>query len=249
MQANLLPLVKGLIMWRGPLEWSILNIEHLPMTINLSARTICSNSSLLLLLLSTRLFAADISITLKDTKQRSVHDTIVELVGARPELKVDENIEIAQVDKEFYPEIMVIPEKSPVLFTNHDLFQHHVYSVSKGNQFDLPLYQGTPSKHITFSTPGIVKLGCNIHDWMLAFGYVSQSKHLIISDASGKVHFSGIPDGEYELRIWNPRLKNNKTVITQAVELKHELPLEKTITLSLRKRIRKPPRVEKNSDY
>ena len=107
---------------------------------NLAARTINCLISLLLLSFTASLFAAEISITLEDKKQRSVRDTIVELVGAHPELKISKNIEITQVDKEFYPEITVIPAQSPVLFTNYDPFQHHVYSVSKGNQFDLPLY-------------------------------------------------------------------------------------------------------------
>jgi len=191
--------------------------------------------------------AADVSITILEKKQRSVHDTVVELVAIGVNTATAGNIEITQLDKDFDPTMSVIPRGSQVLFTNKDPFQHHVYSVSKGNQFDLPLYKGTPSEHINFETPGVVKLGCNIHDWMLAFAYVSQSEYLVTTDTGGKAHFSDIPEGEYELRIWNPRLKNNKKLISQSLTVGRDQSLEQTVTLSLRKKIRKPPRIDKSN--
>lgn len=216
---------------------------------NLPIRTNFVLSGLVFLLLASSLSASEVTITIEDKKQRSVHDTVVELIGISPDASLDDDIEITQVDKEFTPEVSVFPRGSSVLFTNKDPFQHHVYSVSKGNQFDLPLYKGTPSEHIQFDSPGIVKLGCNIHDWMLAFAYVSQSEYLVVTDASGKAQFPDIPEGEYELRIWNPRLKNNKKFISQALSVGQNLPVEQAVTLSLRKKIRKPRRIEKNSNY
>lgn len=216
---------------------------------HLSVRTIFVLSGLVFLSLSSSLSASEVTITIEDKKQRSVHDTVVELIGISPGATLDDNIEITQLDKEFAPEVSIFPRGTSVLFINKDPFQHHVYSVSKGNQFDLPLYKGTPSEHIQFNTPGVVKLGCNIHDWMLAFAYVSQSEYLVVTDASGKARFSGIPEGEYELRIWNPRLKNNKKFISHTLSVTQDLSIEQSVTLSLRKKIRKPRRVEKGSNY
>jgi len=213
---------------------------------NVSTRIILALSNLAF---SANLLAGEVTITVEDKKDRSVLDTIVELVGADPTPIKDDSVEITQKDKEFSPEMSIIPSGSSVLFTNEDPFQHHVYSVSKGNQFDLPLYKGTPSTQIKFESPGIAKLGCNIHDWMLAFAYVSQSKHLVTTGTDGKAYFPDIPQGEYELRIWNPRLKNNKKVISQSLSVSEAPSLEHSVVLSLRKKIRKPARIEKNSSY
>jgi len=198
-------------------------------------------------MLSTAVTAGEISITIVEKKQRPVHDTVVELVSNTANTMNAGNVEITQLDKEFAPQMSVVPRGSPVLFTNKDPIQHHVYSVSKGNQFDLPLYQGTPSERIKFDRPGVVKLGCNIHDWMLGFAYVSQSKYVLTTDASGIARFKDIPEGDYELRIWNPRLKKNNKVISQRLTLKKDQPLEQTVTLSLRKKVRKPPRIDKSN--
>jgi plastocyanin len=152
---------------------------------------------LLPLFYAANVVAAEITIVIKDKKQRSVHDTIVELIGSDSNVANSDTIQIEQLDKEFSPEMSVIPRGSSVLFTNKDTFQHHVYSVSAGNQFDLPLYKDKPAKTINFNEPGIVKLGCNIHDWMLAFAYVNQSQYLLITDATGKAHFTDLTEGEY----------------------------------------------------
>ena len=42
-----------------------------------------------------------------------------------------------------------------------------MYSFSQPKRFELPLYVGTPAQLILFDTPGVVTIGCNIHDWMI----------------------------------------------------------------------------------
>lgn len=213
---------------------------HLPMP----AGTLCA---ILLMLSIQPLNAGEISVKIEDKKQRSVRNTVVELVGAGHPGMPGQNLEIAQQDGEFDPVFSLIPHGSSVLFTNRDPYQHHVYSVSDGNEFELPLYRDTPARRILFDTPGVVKMGCNIHDWMLAFGYVSESGHVVITDASGEAKFTDLPEGEYQLRIWNPRFKNNNKIVSQSFSLKSEQALRHTVEVSLRKKIRKPRRNNNNA--
>ncbi len=198
---------------------------------------------------STSICAADLSIRIEDKNQVSVEDTVIELLGQAGNAFTAQAVEITQEGKEFSPELSVVGRGSTILFTNNDPFQHHVYSVSRGNQFDLPLYQGTPARLIEFDNQGVVKLGCNIHDWMLGFVYVAESQQLVIADASGRTRFSNLPAGDYQLRIWNPRLRNNKKVITRSIRLEENDHLDQTIAVSLRKEIRKPPRPQNNNGY
>jgi hypothetical protein len=57
-----------------------------------------------------------------------------------------------------------------------------------------------------FDKPGVVVLGCNIHDWMIGFIYVSETPLFGKTDASGKMTIDDLPEGEYSVRVWHPRM-------------------------------------------
>ena len=76
---------------------------------------------------------------------------------------------IDQVAKSFTPDLTVMPVGSTVTFPNSDAVSHQVYSFSPAKKFQLPLYRGTPYPPMKFDTAGIVTLGCNIHDDMIAY--------------------------------------------------------------------------------
>src|SRR5256885_2747943 len=73
-----------------------------------------------------------------------------------------------QVDKTFVPGLLPIMVGTRVNFPNHDQIQHHVYSFSRTKTFELPLYKGEDAAPVLFDKVGVVKVGCNIHDWMSA---------------------------------------------------------------------------------
>ncbi|MFT5445153.1 MAG: plastocyanin [Gammaproteobacteria bacterium] len=59
---------------------------------------------------------------------------------------------------------------------SHDVL-HHVYSFSPAKCFELTLYHGNTASPITFNKPGVVVLGCNIHDRMIGYVYVCDSPY------------------------------------------------------------------------
>jgi len=69
------------------------------------------------------------------------------------------------------------------------------------------LYAGSPSSPVTFDKPGLVVLGCNIHDRMVAFVAVVDTPYFAKADAEGKAAFN-LPVGHYRLRVWHPGLAN-----------------------------------------
>src|ERR1700704_3875919 len=71
---------------------------------------------------------------------------------------------VDQVDKQFVPYVKAIFVGSTVRFPNSDNIRHQVYSFSQPKKFELPLYSGTDAPPIIFDKPGVVVLGCNIHD-------------------------------------------------------------------------------------
>ena len=111
-----------------------------------------------------------------------------------------------QLNRAFTPELQVIPVGSTVAFPNSDLVSHQVYSFSKPKRFQLPLYRGTAYPPLRFDEPGLVTLGCNIHDRMAAWVVVADTPWFARSAADGRARIDAVPAGSYRLHIWHPGL-------------------------------------------
>ena len=83
---------------------------------------------------------------------------------------------------------------------------HHVYSFSPAKPFELELYRGQPKNALRFDRPGVVSLGCNIHDRMRGYIYVVDSDLFATGGGDGRVVFSDLASGDYTLRWWHPQL-------------------------------------------
>jgi plastocyanin len=112
---------------------------------------------------------------------------------------------IDQIDKRFVPHISVVRTGTVVTFPNSDHIRHQVYSFSPAKVFSLKLYAGSPSAPITFDKPGLVVLGCNIHDRMVAFVGVVDTPYFALANPAGKAVLN-LPAGRYRLRVWHPDL-------------------------------------------
>ena len=98
----------------------------------------------------------------------------------------------------FTPRVSVVETGTSVGFPNSDDVLHHVYSFSPAKRFELPLYSGRPASTVVFDQPGVVVLGCNIHDWMIGWIVVLDTPHHARSDDEGLVRLQ-VPDGDYQL--------------------------------------------------
>jgi plastocyanin len=122
-----------------------------------------------------------------------------------------------QVDLAFEPDVLVLPVKSSVQFPNSDVVSHQVYSFSSAHRFQLPLYRGKPYPPIVFDQAGVITLGCNIHDNMLAYIVVTAAPYFGRTDAAGSWAAS-MPTGRYRVRVWHP-LASEPTGIEQVVQV------------------------------
>lgn len=142
---------------------------------------------------------------------------------------------IDQIDKEFINHVTVVQVGAAVYFPNHDKIRHHVYSFSEANNFEIPLYEGMPERPIVFDKPGIVALGCNIHDWMQAYVYVTDSPYYSLAGDNG-VALINLPAGEYVVESWHPQLQGF-AVDAQTVEIEAGENSDISIVMNLRKSI------------
>lgn len=131
--------------------------------------------------------------------------------------------EVIQKDRMFHPHVLILPTGSTVDFPNRDNTQHHVYSFSPSKTFDIELYAGKPEAPVVFDQPGIVELGCNIHDHMQAFIVVADTDAIGQTNANGELtlalDFNAVPlPDTLSLNIWHPRLLNNTRTATYKID-------------------------------
>ena len=184
--------------------------------------------------------AGAIEFKLTDGKGKPVTDAVVSLVPLDTEVKLTPPaapLEIAQRDQEFSPYVTAIVAGTSVSFPNRDTVQHHVYSISKPKKFELPLYSPGKSDVIVFDRPGVVMVGCNIHDWMNAYIVILATPWFAQSDATGTATITGAPAGRYRAEVWHPRL--GKTETREVILAGTAAPLAFTLALKPDRRIQR----------
>ena len=138
-----------------------------------------------------------------------------------------------QIDKQFVPHVLPIVVGTPVRFPNHDQIHHHVYSFSRLKSFDLPLYRDEEPPPVVFDRTGVIRVGCNIHDWMSGVILVLPSKYFATTDSSGAFTLQDVPPGTHALVVWHERSERKVDETAQTVEVNSAPVPELQFTLPL----------------
>lgn len=178
--------------------------------------------------------AAEVQILILDQQGVPLSDAVAELQLVKPPQAVlpaqaVKHAEVAQKDLTFVPFVSAVQKGTQIEFPNQDKTRHHVYSFSPAKVFELKLYAGKPEAPVLFEKAGVVALGCNIHDYMQAFVYVGDSPYLAVSNNDGLSQLSGVPDGQYQLKVWHPWQDADVTTVAvtvpAAIAIKIKLPV------------------------
>ncbi|MGZ2411985.1 plastocyanin [Sphingomonas sp. F9_3S_D5_B_2] len=195
------------------------------------------------LCLSGAALAAPLSVRVVDSSGKPVRDAVVTFYpasGARPARAAGRYL-VAQRNLQFQPFLSIVPVGADVSFPNFDPTKHHVYSFSPAKRFELKLFAKDQSRTVRFEKPGVVALGCNIHDAMTAFIVVTDSAWTARTNAQGMANFADAPATAGRLQVWHPYLRAPG-------------PLQQAIGASQRAlrvavRLRPPPAPMNMSDY
>ncbi len=112
---------------------------------------------------------------------------------------------IDQIGREFSPKVAIVQTGTSVTFPNKDNIRHQVYSFSPAKVFELKLYSGVPALPIVFEKPGLVVMGCNIHDRMVGFVQVVDTPWFAGSDEHGIARVDGVPNEDVVVHAWHWR--------------------------------------------
>lgn len=174
-------------------------------------RTSVRWSCLLALAATLPVTAAELSVRVADGA-RPVADAVVNVFPAdgttrAAATQVPATAAVDQRDLTFMPYVQVARPGGAAVFRNSDYTRHHVYSFSPAATFEMVLGPGERSGRVPLEEAGVVAIGCNIHDQMIAWLYVSDAPWLARTGADGDVAFKDLPAGEYRVLVWHPRLE------------------------------------------
>ena len=216
-------------------------------------RSVLLYATMVLAIGVARAQTAGIAASVSDEAGRPVEDAVVVAVptdgGVRVPPRPREGI-VDQIDQEFTPKVTAVLVGTPIRFPNHDNVRHQVYSFSPAKRFELPLYAGVPARPVVFDKPGVVVLGCNIHDWMVGYVYVSESPYFARTGKDGKALLTELPPRAYTLRVWHPQLDAAEETTRKTVDARTGLiEVAWTIRLKREAKVRRAPTGEGRTRY
>jgi len=188
------------------------------------------SSCFLLCALVAPLQAHSFSVRVVDAKGQPVVGAVLSLAGQAHSKPADVAV-MDQVGMQFQPAVLAVATGTAVSFPNSDDIRHQVYSFSPAKRFELRLYEGTPSEPVTFDKPGVAVVGCNIHDWMLGYVYITEDPRFGVSDSQGRIELSA-PAGQYPSTLWHPALVDMQPMDAGTLLLGAE-PVELTLPVAI----------------
>ena len=179
----------------------------------------------------------------------AIADAVVYAIPASgPASASQATTQMAQENQEFTPFVLPVQVGTAVEFPNRDSFRHHVYSFSPAKPFELKLFSGKERQVVTFDKEGIIALGCNIHDNMLAYIYAVPTPYFAKTGENGKATIANLDAGTYTIKVWHP---NEKTSSKETVvNVSADGPSTVAVTVALKaERKAKKARPKDQTDY
>jgi hypothetical protein len=139
---------------------------------------------------------------------------------------------VDQRSRRFVPHVLPVQVGTSVDLPNSDNIQHRVYSFSKLEHFELPLYKGSNAAPVTFDVPRGGGAGPQYADWMLGYiyrGYLYFGK----TDADGNLRIETLPAGRYQVQLWQPRAAQDESRVMDTVLIKDSVELKRRFALEL----------------
>jgi plastocyanin len=96
-------------------------------------------------------------------------------------------------------QFVLLKNSDPILHTAHALF------ANDQPQFNVGLYPGRTSRKPLVAA-GLVKIRCEVHQWMAAYIVVTEHPYHAVSDVYGEYELRDVPPGVYQLKVWHETL-------------------------------------------
>lgn len=113
----------------------------------------------------------------------------------------------------FVPHVLATAVGDSVVIRDYDAVYHSLDAMIPGgktlvNWVVNPRGMTAAQSRPTFvpDKPGVVAIICSAHPWMVAYVVVTDTPYYAVTDRQGHYEISGVPPGNYVLKVWTERL-------------------------------------------
>ncbi len=187
--------------------------------------------------------AAELAIHMTNSAGAPLVDAVVFDPGAKAAARARGagRATVVQHNRVFEPFVTVVQTGTAISFPNQDPMMHHVYSFSPAKRFEIKLYKGTPVGPVVFDKAGVVALGCNVHDWMLAYVLVVDAPVFAKSGRDGVLRLAGLAAGTHRLMAWYPGMRDPVALPEVTLAAGEARTIEYRLEVPVRARPKAPP--------
>ncbi len=116
----------------------------------------------------------------------------------------------------YHPHVFGMMAKQQIEITNSDATLHNIHALPKNSS---PFNIAQPNKGMrltkTFDKPEVmVKVKCEVHNWMAAYIGVLDHPFYSVSDDKGNFTIKDLPPGTYELEAWHEKFGSQTMSVT-----------------------------------
>ncbi len=118
-----------------------------------------------------------------------------------------EEIVFDQKGCQYYPHIFGMQAKQPLKIMNSDPTLHNIHALPKNSkQFNNAQPKQGMTMIKTFDNPEVmVKIKCEVHNWMSAYVGVLNHPFYSVTSKEGTFTLKGLPAGEYVVEAWHEK--------------------------------------------
>lgn len=174
--------------------------------------------------------SGDVRMTGRGSKKVKLDEAIIYFIpkdkGILEGLENPGTYEIKMTRKQFSPRVIAVPTGSQIKLPNLDNVTHNAFSPSKPNNFDLGFYGKNKQKEFVISSPGIIRVFCNVHFNMVAYILALDTPYYTQADANGEFQLNDLPQVPGTLVIWHDRAKEKRIEISPKARDDFEIKLK-----------------------
>jgi plastocyanin len=171
------------------------------------------------------------SVLVIDSQGKALENAVISLPSVAKQAETSVAI-MDQIKQQFSPRVLSVSQGQPVSFPNSDNVRHHVYSFSKAKPFEIKLYSGTSTSPVVFDNPGIIVLGCNIHDNMVGYILVNDGYWSALSAKNGVISLPPLTETT-TATVWHPLMSEDSTQVKKVILSAKQLSQNDAITITL----------------
>jgi len=149
-------------------------------------------------------------------KELGIKNVVVSIAVKDAKLKLPEKpIALDQVACVFEPHVILLPVGSSVEYLNSDSISHNVRTLARKHEaINKTVAPGGKESQLLDQGADKIEIKCDLHPWMNAWLFVSDTPFAAVTDAEGRFQIEGLPPGEHKLLLWHERLPKAEATVT-----------------------------------